>query len=115
LLQVCLQLLANCLHVLTERGGRILTISTQSHDGICVLQIATEKLPNTAAGSQDAENNLALSACRGILQEHRGQLCRESSADGSVHLRVELPAADAVPAKPKESTVPVMWQSQPYA
>lgn len=115
LLQVCLQLLANCLHVLTERGGRILTISTQSHAGICVLQIATEKLPSTAAASQDAENTLALSACRGILQEHRGQLCRESSADGSVHLRVELPAADPAPAKPKESTVPVMWQSQPYA
>ena len=115
LLQVCLQLLANCLHVLTERGGRILTISTQSHAGICVLQIATEKLPSTAAASQDAENTLALSACRGILQEHRGQLCRESSVDGSVHLRVELPAADPAPAKPKEATVPVMWQSQPYA
>src|SRR5438067_2217144 len=85
LLQVCLQLLANCLHVLTERGGRILTISTHAHAGICVLQIATEKLPSTDTAPRDAENNLALSACQGILQEHRGQLCRESSADGSVH------------------------------
>jgi C4-dicarboxylate-specific signal transduction histidine kinase len=115
LLQVCLQLLANCLHVLTERGGRILTISTQAHAGICVLQIATEKLSSTSAEPRDAENNLALSACQGILQEHRGQLCRESSFDGSVHLRVELPAADSVPAKPKETTVPVLWQSRPYA
>jgi signal transduction histidine kinase len=115
LLQVCLQLLANCLHVLAERGGRILTISTQTHSSMCVLQIATEKLPSTAAEARDAENNLALSACQGILQEHRGQLCRESSADGSVHLRVELPAADPGPAKPKEATVPVMWQSRPYA
>jgi signal transduction histidine kinase len=115
LLQVCLQLLANCLHVLTERGGRILTISTQAHAGICVLQIATEKLSSTSAEPRDAENNLALSACQGILQEHRGQLCRESSVDGSVHLRVELPAADSVPAKPVEATVPVLWQSRPYA
>jgi hypothetical protein len=101
--------------VLAERGGRILTISTQAHAGICVLQIATEKLSSTSAEPRDAENNLALSACQGILQEHRGQLCRESSVDGSVHLRVELPAADPVPAKPKEATVPVLWQSRPYA
>ena len=45
LLQVCLQLLANCLHVLTERGGRILTIGTHSQAGLCVLQIATEGSP----------------------------------------------------------------------
>lgn len=115
LLQVCLQLLANCLHVLTERGGRVLTISTQTRAGICVLQIATEQLSTTDGAPRDAENNLALSACQGILQEHRGQLCRESGADGSVQLTVELPAADAVPAKPKEATVPVLWQPRPYA
>ena len=28
LLQVCLQLVASCLHVLSERGGRVLTVST---------------------------------------------------------------------------------------
>ena len=115
LLQVCLQLLANCLHVLTERGGKVLTLSTQARAGLCVLQIATERLPSSVSSSRDPESNLALSACQGILQEHRGQLCRESSADGSVNLRVELPGADSAPSKSKQSTVPVLWQSRPYA
>lgn len=116
LLQVCLQLLANCLHVLTERGGRVLTVSTQVRSGICVLQIATQKLASPSSGTRDSENWLALSACQGILQEHRGQVCRESSPDGSVCLRVDLPAAAEPPlTKSNESTVPVLWQSRPYA
>jgi signal transduction histidine kinase len=114
LLQVCVQLLANCLHVLAERGGRILTVSTEIHAGVCVLQIVTQALP-TAPPSSDSECDLALSACQGILQEHHGQVCREFSADGSVKLRVELPASHAEPAKPKQTTVPVLWQSRPYA
>lgn len=114
LLQVCVQLLANCLHVLTERGGKIVTVTTEVRAGLCVLQIVTQALP-AAALSADSESNLALSACQGILQEHQGQVCRESSDDGSLQLRVELPATDAAPAKRKETTVPVLWQSRPYA
>jgi light-regulated signal transduction histidine kinase (bacteriophytochrome) len=116
LLQVCLQLVANCLHLLAERGGKMITISTGRRDGICVLQMATEPLP--AANPlipEDPEDGLALSACEGILQEHRGQIFREPRADGAVLLRVELPATESVPAKPKEATVPVLWQSRPYA
>jgi signal transduction histidine kinase len=114
LLQVCVQLLANCLHVLTERGGKVLTVSSEVRAGVCVLQIVTQALP-AAPLSSDSESNLALSACQGILQEHQGQVCRESSPDGSLQLRVELPATDSAPAKRKEATVPVLWQSQPYA
>jgi len=116
LLQVCLQLVANCLHFLSDQGGRVVTISTELRAGVCVLQIATEALP-AATGSPlaDSEASLALSACQGILQEHRGQICCESRADGSLQLRVELPAADSAPAKTKEATVPVLWQSRPFA
>jgi two-component system, NtrC family, sensor kinase len=113
LLQVCLQLIGNALHLLSEQSGRNITISTGRRAGICVLQIATEPLRSAAAPSSD-EDGLALSACQGILQEHQGQISREVRRDGAVLLQVELPAADPVPSRPKEATVP-MWQSRPYA
>lgn len=120
LLQVCLQLVANCLHLLSERGGKIVTVSTGRRPGICVLQIAATIAPLNSANAGNPssdEDSLSLSACQGILQEHRGQILREIAADGSVLLRVELPATDPGPAKTntKEATVPVLWQSQPYA
>jgi signal transduction histidine kinase len=121
LLHVCLQLIANCLHVLSERGGRVLTVSTQPQAGTSVLLIATEPMSSTpAVGTQqsspvDPEDGLGLSTCQGILQEHCGQLSRERREDGAILLRVELPVTESAPAKAKESTVPVLWQSQPYA
>lgn len=122
LLQVCMQLVANSLHVLSERGSRILTISTQAQENTAVLQIATE--PAAAARSTphaalpadaDSEDNLGMSACHGILQEHHGQISRESRENGATLVRVELPITEWAPAKPKESTVPVLWQPRPFA
>jgi signal transduction histidine kinase len=121
LLQVCLQLIANCLHVLSERGGRVLTLSTERQVGTSVLQIATEPMPATpAVGTQqsspvDAEDGLGLSACQGILHEHHGQVVRERREDGAMLLRVELPIIESAPARPKESTVPGLWQPRPSA
>ncbi|MGH9494099.1 MAG: sensor histidine kinase, partial [Candidatus Sulfotelmatobacter sp.] len=37
LLQVCLQLIANCLHILIERGGRVLTLKSARDGDNCVL------------------------------------------------------------------------------
>ena len=117
LLHVCLQLVANSLHLLSERGGRVVTVSTERRAGLCLLQIATEALPaaSNATSPDDSEEGLGLSACQGILQEHRGQMAHERRDDGAIVLRVELPATASVPPKTKESTVPVLWQSQPYA
>ena len=123
LLQVCLQLVGNCLHVMSECGAKILTVSTAHQDGVSVLQIATEPLVSLASGSTRApqsypEDGLGLSACQGILQEHRGHISRESRDDGAMLLRVELPATITAPAREKQSkeaTVPVLWQSRPYA
>ncbi len=119
LLQVCLQLVASCLHVLSERGGRILTVSTLRQTNTSVLQIVTDAMPTTASPNASSpfepEDGLGLSACQGILQEHRGQISRERREDGTITLRVYLPAAQSATSKPKESTVPVLWQSRPYA
>ncbi|MGA1986222.1 MAG: histidine kinase dimerization/phospho-acceptor domain-containing protein [Candidatus Sulfotelmatobacter sp.] len=120
LLQVCLQLVANCLHLLSERGGRVLTMSTEWQAGTAVLLIATESIPvasslNNSSFPVDPDDGLALSACEGILQEHRGQISRERREDGSTLLRVELPITESAPARSKDSTVPALWQSRPYA
>lgn len=116
LLQVCLQLIATCLHLLTERGGKILTVSTSQQAGICVLQITAEATPAAhAAPGTETDDSLSLSACQGILQEHRGHLSREYRSDGAVVLRVEVPAAEFAPGKSGETTAPALWRSQPYA
>jgi signal transduction histidine kinase len=120
LLQVCLQLVGSCLHTMSGHGGKILTVSTACRAGNSVLQIATGALPsppsaNHEASPFDPEDRLGLSACKGILQEHRGNIFRDRLQDGSLVLRVEIPAAEPAPAKPTQPSVPVLWQSRPFA
>jgi two-component system NtrC family sensor kinase len=117
LLQVCQQLIGNCFHLLSECGGRTLTISTELQGGNCVLQIsinpAPTDSPTTSAVNQ--EGGLALTACQAILQEHRGSIALEHREDGTLSLRVELPVADWDGEASAESTPQALWQSQPYA
>jgi signal transduction histidine kinase len=119
LLQVCLQMVGNCVHVLSEHGGRVLNVTTERDGTVCVLQFASEPSAQArgeyAASPIDPEDSLGLAACQGILREHQGQIQRERRADGALVFRVELPAAKIAAATPKEATVPVLWQSRPYA
>jgi len=121
LLQVCLQLLANCLHVISDGGGGVVMVSTQRQGETSVLQISTEAISGLqstdpyAASEVDSEDGLGLNACQGILQEHQGKISRDRREDGAIVLRVELPITDSAPARTKDSTVPVLWQARPYA
>jgi signal transduction histidine kinase len=121
LLQVCLQLVGNCLHVIGAHGGKALIVSTERRQGLSVLQISAEGMiaPAVSIGETHAplepDDSLGLSACQGILQEHRGKVLRERRDGGDLVLRVELPAVDAPHPKAKEATVPVLWQSRPFA
>lgn len=120
LLQVCLQLLNNALHVLSERGGKGLTISTEQNAGTCLLNIVTQgltsgRIAESVCSPLDPEDALGLTACQGIVQEHRGRVFREQREDGSLMLCMELPAAASAPEMMKQPTVPVMWRSQPSA
>jgi hypothetical protein len=56
---------------------------------------------------------MGLTACQGVLQEHRGRVFGELREDGSVLLCMELPAAVLAPANTQEARVAAMWQSQP--
>jgi len=117
LLQMCLQLVGNCVHVLSERGGKTLTVSSYRQADIAVLLITTGRASASSAVPQaaDPDDSLGLVACQGILQEHRGQISCQRHDDGAVVLRVELPATESASKGAKETTVPVMWQSQPFA
>jgi two-component system NtrC family sensor kinase len=117
LLQVCLQLVGNCLHIMSQRGGKILTVSTERQGDTAVLQIAapapTPSASRHAASLDDPDESFGLTACEGILQAHHGQISCQQREDGTMLLRVELPASEAAPAN--EVTVPVLWRSQPFA
>jgi len=114
LLQVCLQIIGTCVHMMNDEGGKVLTISTEGQANVSALQACIGRSVPGAQTLRD-EPDVALSACRGILQEHRGRLSRENREDGTRLLRVELPAMEIPSVNEQESTVPVMWQSQPYA
>lgn len=118
LLQVCVQFLGNCLHLLSEQGGKVLKVSTEQNAGNCVLQILTEAQPSVRSGqesagsAEDSEGALRLSACEGIVQEHQGKIVRDYREDGSVLLSIVLPALPAATAS-KKTTAPVLFQSEP--
>jgi signal transduction histidine kinase len=119
LLQVCVQLVGNCLHILSESGGSVLVVSTEQNSGTCLLTIVTQTKPSAAMeltstdSPQDPEAALGLSACQGIVQEHGGRVFREHRKDGSLVLCIELPAVVPAPTASKNSTSAVRWQSQP--
>jgi signal transduction histidine kinase len=120
LLQVCLQLVANCLHIMGEKGSKVLIVSTDQPEGSPVLQIAIEPMrayrsETDTDSSGGANDSVALSACQGIVQEHRGRIVYDHRDDGAIRLRVELPATESIVSTTKDSTVPVLWQSRPYA
>lgn len=96
LLQVCSQMLGNSLHLLSERGGRTLTILTQQQAGVVQLQIAEDSLAPSGPAAAPMDT-LGLSACQGIVQEHRGRLSWEEHAEGTTIL-VELPGNDVATA-----------------
>ena len=118
LLQVCMQLMGVCLHQMNAEGGKLL-ISTERQAGTTVLQVSTEAMRSlqmkNAAASDASHDDLALSACERMLEEHRGQVSLQRREDGSLLLRVVLPGLEAPPLASKQPTVPVMWQPRPYA
>jgi two-component system NtrC family sensor kinase len=120
LLQVCLQLVNNGLHVLSERGGNLLTVSTEQKAGICQLTILTHPTldgvteQKGACSPLEPEDALGLSTCQGIVQEHRGRVFRERRPDGTLVLYMELPPIVASTTT-EESGVPATLQSQPSA
>ena len=103
LLQVCLHIITNALQALDGVDGGRITVSTSSMDGGVAIEIA-----DSGPGAQEPERvfdpfyttrsvgqgvGLGLSACYGIVQEHRGRITCRNLAEGGACFRVELPTS----------------------
>ena len=108
LLQVCLHIINNALHAMEVSGG-ILTVSTYLQGESVVLEFSDE-----GPGIQEPErvfdpfyttrpvgqgSGLGLSACYGIIQEHKGRITCQNRPNGGAAFRIEMPVAAAAPAK----------------
>lgn len=116
LLQMCLQLLGNCLHML---GGddKTLLVRTHSEQDVCVLSITSksaspESLRNAPPGAQEAEG---LSACQGIVQEHGGRIVSQRASEREFSLRVELPGLLSAASQQRKATHTAAWPVRPFA
>jgi signal transduction histidine kinase len=113
LLQVCLHIVNNSMQALERNVGGNLTVSTRLEGGLVVLEFGDDGpgLPQperafdpfyTTRPVGDGAG-LGLSACYGILQEHRGNISCHNRPDGGAVFRIELPA---LPASERNSAHP---------
>lgn len=106
LLQVCLHIANNALNALGDRSGT-LTVSTRQREGLVVLEFSDD-----GPGAQHAEQifdplyatrpvgqgtGLGLTACYGIIQEHKGKILCQNRPEGGASFRIELPASKPTP------------------
>jgi len=131
LLQVCVQIINDALHVVDQLRSRTLTITAEDKDGVAMITISDTTFAGSPAQSlaeskEDKEESrtlapretlsrLGLSACQGILQQHHGRILWQQDSIAGTTIRVELPL---IPPGPEKSTgvgVPAMWQPQSFA
>jgi signal transduction histidine kinase len=125
LLQVCVQIINDALHAVGQHGSRTLTIAADSKNGTAIINISDaglaaskDQILGNAAPDLDSPETLSglgLSACQGILQQHRGRILWQQDRNVGTTIRVEIPVIPQVPEKSAPSGVPVMWQPQPFA
>jgi signal transduction histidine kinase len=107
LLQVCLHIINNALQAMVESGG-VLTVSTRGWENLVLLEFS-----DNGPGAQEPDRvfdpfyttkpvgqgtGLGLSACYGIIQEHKGKILCHNRPEGGAIFQIELPAADSAPS-----------------
>jgi signal transduction histidine kinase len=131
LLQVLVQTLGNALYAADEAGNQTLTIATKLHNGIASIDISDCSAEETVSSKEKTLGNappdpdslrplsgLGLSACQGILKQHRGRILWENEQNTGVAIRIEIPVTAPAVQETSGSPaagVPGMWQSQPFA
>jgi two-component system NtrC family sensor kinase len=124
LLQVCVQIINDALHVVHQHSSSTLTVAAMRHDGLAIVTFSdtsltdglSESIARDDATTEEDEtlSGLGLNACQGILQQHQGRLSWQQVRNSGITIRVELPVIPAVAAeKSTGAGVPVMWQPQP--
>lgn len=98
LLQVCRHLAGSTLDTLTKTGG-VFKARTCKEDDKVILEFSADGFASRLAGVESnphaqltgQETGLGLSACYGIIHEHKGRIARETSSEGRETCRIELP------------------------
>ncbi|MGO8796336.1 MAG: sensor histidine kinase [Candidatus Sulfotelmatobacter sp.] len=124
LLQVCVQIINDALHVVNQQSGRTLHISAERKNGFAIVHISDaatqDRLENPGTSEAASKpggsslSSLGLTACRAILLQHRGRILWQQGGNETT-IRVEIPV---IPAGQEKSTgvgVPAMWEPQPSA
>lgn len=118
LLQVCLQLLGNCLHT-TDVSSRRFLIRTQKEQDFCVLSITSASALGQSTGEVSsalpAQETQGLSACQGIVQEHGGRILSQRMSKEEFSLRVELPAPFSGTIRERNAAQAASWSVRPFA
>jgi signal transduction histidine kinase len=126
LLQVCVQIINDALHVVGQHGSRTLSITAECKDGTAIIHISdaspadsrNQILGNAAPdlSSPETLSGLGLSACQGILQQHHGRILWRQDRNVGITIRVEIPVIPPALQKDQSSDpgVPVMWRPQPF-
>ncbi len=127
LLQVCVQLLNSAIHALRRQGRSVLMVTAEHKDGVVTIHIFDTGGPLSTAEAQTAltENGvknstqpisgLDLSACQGILQQHRGRLSWQEEGNSATSIHVELPVMTPVTRKSPAPTGSPAWEPRPFA
>lgn len=119
LLQVCLQIVGDALHRISELSGGTLIVTTRCEGDTVIFQVSEnahysqeDRTFNSAAEPSTAP---ALSACHGIVQEHHGRIVWESSKERQTTVRMELPCIPTPSRSASASPSPLLVESQPFA
>jgi len=108
LLQVCLHIINNALHAMEATGG-VLTVSTYQQGESVVVEFSDEG-PGIQAPERVFDpfyttrpvgqgSGLGLSACYGIIQEHKGRITCQNRSSGGATFRIEMPVAATAPVQ----------------
>jgi signal transduction histidine kinase len=125
LLQVCVQIINDALHAVSQQNSRTLTIAAERKDEIAVISIsdaspAESRIQTLGTLVTDPAyaktlSDLGLSACQGILQQHHGRILWQQDRNAGIAIRVELPIISTAGEKSSGDGAPVTWQPQPFA
>ncbi|MFZ0320774.1 MAG: histidine kinase dimerization/phospho-acceptor domain-containing protein [Candidatus Sulfotelmatobacter sp.] len=128
LLQVCVQILNTAINSVDQQNSRTLTVVAEYKDGLAVVHIFDGAQPVTStenpalSAEQDAPDpardltlaGLGLTACQGILQQHRGKIFWHKVENCGTSIRIELPVMAPPSEKSLAAAAPAKL-TQPFA
>ena len=127
LLQICVQLLNSAIHALSRQGRSVLMVRAEHKDGVVTIhifdldgQVSTAEsraAPSESGVTKPSQpiSGLDLSACQGILQQHRGRLSWQEDGSSATSIRVELPVMAPATRKSPAPTGSQAWEPRPSA